>query len=479
MLINLKKLISRKGTTELINEMVDSLGVKVTIRDVEGRILIGKGNKRVSEEYPIEVDEEIIGWIIGGGKKAPVLLSLITRLAHAEMEKRVLAKEALDKFKQINLLYNTAEKMSACLDMKEITRLVIHEFKQLIEGGEQMSVSIMLLDEKKNKLKVYSALGKEYKPKMLIEPGQGIAGNVFLTGRAEIINDVLSDKRYVKGAQNPGSMMCAPLKTKQRILGVMNISNERTITYKAGELDLLIILTTLAASAMENAILHESKLEEERIKSHLERYVPTQVVDGIVKNNISLEPVKSHISILFSDIRNFTSTCENLDAEKIVSNLNEYFTHMVDVIFDHGGTVNKFVGDMIVALFGAPTQLKDSEKRAIETAIKMQQCLKTMSNLWIRENFHTGIGINSGEMVVGNIGSPRHMDYTAIGDEVNIASRLQALAKPGQILVSKSIYEATKDDFKFKSLGFTKVKGKEKDVELFEVLYESYKKSDR
>ncbi|HEO66036.1 MAG TPA: adenylate/guanylate cyclase domain-containing protein, partial [Spirochaetes bacterium] len=186
-----------------------------------------------------------------------------------------------------------------------------------------------------------------------------------------------------------------------------------------------------------------------------------------------------HITILFSDIRNFTATCENLDAEKVVSNLNEYFAHMVDVIFDHGGTVNKFVGDMIVALFGAPTQMKDSEKRAIETAIKMQQCLKTMSNLWIRGNFHTGIGINSGEMVVGNIGSPRHMDYTAIGDEANIASRLQALAKPGQILVSKSIYETTKDDFKFNSLGFTKVKGKEKDIELFEVLYQTAKKTDR
>jgi class 3 adenylate cyclase len=126
---------------------------------------------------------------------------------------------------------------------------------------------------------------------------------------------------------------------------------------------------------------------------------------------------------------------------------------------------------MIVALFGAPSRVIASERKAIESAIAMQQYVRSSSTPWIRENFHTGIGISSGKAVVGNIGSPQHMDYTAIGDEVNVASRLQSLAKGGEILVSRSIYEATKDLFVFKEIGCIQVKGKKKSVEAFEVLY--------
>jgi adenylate cyclase len=144
---------------------------------------------------------------------------------------------------------------------------------------------------------------------------------------------------------------------------------------------------------------------------------------------------------------------------------------MVEIIFNHGGTVNKFIGDAIVTLFGAPTNLDKNEKRAIETAVKMQKCLKEIPVSWIRENFNTGIGINSGVVVVGNIGSPQHMDYTAIGDEVNIAERLQSIAKGGQILTARNVYDITKDTFEFKSAGSINVKGKKKPIEVFEVVY--------
>jgi class 3 adenylate cyclase len=144
---------------------------------------------------------------------------------------------------------------------------------------------------------------------------------------------------------------------------------------------------------------------------------------------------------------------------------------MVEVIFRNGGTVNKFVGDMIVAMFGAPSRLVDSERRSIETAIEMQNRLKTIPVPWIKKNFITGIGISSGEVVVGNVGSPQHMDYTAIGDKVNIASRLQSMAKGEQILVSGKIYEATQNYFEFKKVGLVQVKGKKNPIEVFEVVY--------
>ena len=176
--------------------------------------------------------------------------------------------------------------------------------------------------------------------------------------------------------------------------------------------------------------------------------------------------------MLFSDIRNFTTKCEELEPEQLVAYLNEYFTQMVDVIFNHNGTVNKFVGDMIVAMFGAPSEISDREYCAIAAAINMQQRIKNLPIAWIRDNFITGIGISSGEVIVGNIGSPQHMDYTAIGDEMNIASRLQGMAKGGQILVTRSVYEATQASFQFREFGTLPVKGKKNLVEVFEVIYE-------
>jgi adenylate cyclase len=140
---------------------------------------------------------------------------------------------------------------------------------------------------------------------------------------------------------------------------------------------------------------------------------------------------------------------------------------MVDVIFNHQGTVNKFVGDMIVAMFGAPSEIIDREYYAIA----MQKRIKSLPIAWIRDNFFTGIGISSGEVIVGNIGSPQHMDYTAIGDEMNIAARLQGMAKGGQILVTRNVYEATQAIFQFKEYGTLPVKGKKNLVEVFEVIY--------
>ncbi|MBD1942987.1 GAF domain-containing protein, partial [Coleofasciculus sp. FACHB-712] len=303
--------------------------------------------------------------------------------------------------------------------------------------------------------------------------GEGIAGSVFHLGNAEIVNDVESDSRFITGNNKIKSLICAPLKTQNVVLGVLNLSSDELVNYTAQDLKLFTALASQAAAAIENALLHENKLREARIKSNLERYVPAQVVEAILdpQEDISLVPAKKDISILFSDIRNFTTKCEELEPEAIVEYLNEYFTHMVEVIFSHGGTVNKFVGDMIVAMFGAPSTLVDSERRAIETAIEMQKRIKTIPVAWIRDNFLTGIGISSGEVVVGNVGSPQHMDYTAIGDKVNIASRLQSMAKGEQILVSRSIYESTKHLFEFKEIGSVQVKGKKEAVEVFEVLY--------
>ncbi len=466
--ISLEKFI-KKGASPVLIEIINAMDTSITIQDADYRILLGDDDQRLLGGYPVELSGQVIGWV-SGGDKAPSVASLLTYLAGKELEKKTLGRETLDKYKEINLLYNISERIAASLELKEVARLIIEVARRSIKAS---NASVMLINEETERLEIIAAFGKENDEKTILMTGDGIAGTILLSGNAEIINDVLSDPRYIEGANNVKSMICAPLKTKDRSIGVLNMSSNEPVFYTAADLKLLTTLASQAASAIENAILHKKKLKEERIKSNLERYVASQIVDIIMeaKGDISLDSEMKNIAILFSDIRNFTATCESLAPKEIVGYLNEYFTQMVDVIFTHEGTVNKFVGDMIVALFGAPAHLSNNERQAVQAAIEMQKRINSTPDSWIREHFNTGIGINSGEVVVGNIGSPQHMDYTAIGDEVNIASRLQAIAKGGQILVSRNVFDTTKEFFKFNSMGKVKVKGKKRSIEPFEVLY--------
>jgi adenylate cyclase len=332
---------------------------------------------------------------------------------------------------------------------------------------------VMVLNEDTELLEIVCGIGSIAKSELKLRIGEGIAGYVLQSGKAEIVNDLSTDSRYIPSETPAYALICAPLRTKDKTIGVINISNSNPVSYSSKDLKLFTALTSQASAAIENALLHESKLKEERIKNNLERYLSPQVVQAIIgaKGEVSLNTTKRNLTMLFSDIRGFTTKCEELAPEEVVMYLNEYFTHMVSVIFSHRGTVNKFVGDMIVAMFGAPAKLLEHERCAIEAAIEMQNRIRTIPVPWIRENFITGIGICTGEVVVGNIGSPQHMDYTAIGDEVNIASRLQSIAIGGQILVSRGVYEATKEVFEFKEYGVVQVKGKKKAIEVFEVIH--------
>ncbi len=467
--VNLKRLISQKQVLSVLHELSDILATPIAIQDVNGVMLMGQDSQ--AECYAIELAGEVIGWV-SGAPMVVVIAHLLSHLAEKEVEKKTLANEVLDKYREINLLYKLSEKIATCLDPTEVAELAIEEAMRLIKGT---SASVMLLHPDTRRLEIVAGYGSAapLKGKVSLEPGRGIAGSVLISGKAEIVNDVNADPRFAPGVNRVTSLMCAPLKTSQESIGVINVSGEEPTVYSAQDLKLLTTVASQAAAAIENALLHQSRLREERIKSQLERYIPAQLVQAIIesKGDISLAPARKPITVLFSDIRNFTTKCEELEAEVIVGYLNEYFTHMVDVIFTHEGTVNKFVGDMIVAMFGAPSTLENNEERAIAAAIAMQHRIQNIPILWIRENFITGIGITSGKVVVGNIGSLQHMDYTAIGDEVNLASRLQSIAQGGQILVSRSVYEATQHVYNYRAFGTLNVKGKKNEVEVFEVVY--------
>lgn len=466
--VNLKKILKRE-TFKTIEDVLEVLDTPAALYGPDGEYLMGEPSAGFLRGVPVMLGQEALGWV-RGGKGASPLAKLLEHLAEKEEEKRALVEETLEKYKEINLLYRLSERISSRLDLREVAGLVLDEAKRSIKasGG-----SVMLKNENTGGLEIIAGIGNENEQKAELGPGHGIAGHVLVSGRAEIVNSAPDDPRFKPGGGSINSLMCAPLISNNKVMGVINMSHEEEIEYTAAELKLLTVIASQAASAIENAVLHEKRIKQERIRGNLERYVARQIVDLIMdaSDDVSLVSENRHIAILFSDIRNFSTTCESLAPEEVVGYLNTYFTAMVEEIFRSSGTVNKFVGDMIVALFGAPVRMESSEKAAIEAAVRMQKKIQSLDEKWIRSHFHTGVGVSAGRVVVGNIGSPRHMDYTAIGDEVNVASRLQTAAKGEQILVSRNVYEATGDDFTFRHVGPIKVKGKSKPIETYEVLY--------
>ncbi len=207
--------------------------------------------------------------------------------------------------------------------------------------------------------------------------------------------------------------------------------------------------------------------ERERLKLNFSRYVSQSVMELILKSDggFKLEGERRKVTMLFSDIRQFTKLSESLNPEQVVSLLNEYFEVMVDVVFKYKGMLDKFLGDGMMAEFGAPLEDGEQELHAVQAAIEMQIELEKLCDRWEQEGnprIKIGIGIHCGESVIGNIGSEKHIEYTAIGDTVNVASRLQELTKElhSSIVVSEAVVNAVGDKIAFKKVGPMALRGR-------------------
>jgi adenylate cyclase len=217
--------------------------------------------------------------------------------------------------------------------------------------------------------------------------------------------------------------------------------------------------------------------EKERVKAVFGRYLPKAVADRAMANqgDLGLGGEEKEVTILFSDIRGFTSLSERLAPPEVVKMLNEYYTRMIDVLFENDGTLDKTIGDAIMAVFGAPVPDSESTAKALRTALGMMAELKKFNaerQARGEEPVLIGIGVNTGVVVAGNLGSVKQLSYTVIGDEVNLASRMCSNAKAGQILVTEAAYRKTKWQFEFNQLEPIKVKNVSNPVQIYEVLGE-------
>jgi adenylate cyclase len=215
--------------------------------------------------------------------------------------------------------------------------------------------------------------------------------------------------------------------------------------------------------------------EKEMIKRAFTRYVAREVVEEILKDpeHLVLSGERREVTVVFCDVRGFTPLSERLTPEEVVALLNDFYTLMIEITFKHDGTLDKFLGDAVMAVFGAPIAHPDHSIRAVRTALAMQDGLLTLNERRValgKVPITAGIGISAGEAVAGTVGTEDRMEYTVVGDSVNLAARLESHAKAGEVLISERTYEKVRDLVEARPLGPFRVKGKEDEVQVYQVL---------
>jgi len=309
--------------------------------------------------------------------------------------------------------------------------------------------------------------------------GRTITRKVMKDRVALLSQDAASDEQFAGVdsivSQGVRSTICAPLVAETRVHGALYADRlDPFAAFKPDDLELISAVAAQTAIAVENARAHERLAREEVARANYSRFLPEYVVKQMLENpdSFKLGGVSQTITILFADIRGFTRISEHAPPEKIVSLLNRYFSAMTDIIFAHGGTLDKYLGDGLMALFGAPTATPDDASNALNAAVAMQRRLLGINRELRDEGFPeigVGMGLHTGEVIVGYIGSDRRSEYTAIGDTVNTSSRLESNAHAGEILISGATAQAAHSRYKLKPREPIMVKNRQQPVNLWEV----------
>ncbi len=309
---NLKKLVFRKELS-LIKDLITTIDPQVVVQMADGSILYGtkeldesvhqNDSHLLEKGHPIYVEDQILGWV-HGGEKASAIAGLLSHLASREMEKRTLAQELLGKYKEISLLFNLSEKIVDSFDIQEVSLLTLDEACRMLRSGNG---AVFLSEDNSNHLQCISTFGTGTALQESIQLGEGILGNIIHIGRGEIINDVLSDPRHVVGQGRIVSLICVPLKYKEKILGAIVLTRTQQQPYTAEDLK---ILTTLAcqATGIIGALLHERKLKESRQNDLIFR-LSGQIRDSLELSSI-LDTAVQEIQIALNIDRCFFAWCD-------------------------------------------------------------------------------------------------------------------------------------------------------------------------
>jgi len=414
------------------------------------------------------------------GLKKRIISTLSKRKSgKTKIKSDVLPSERANKV--LFVLYEINRQLNSIHDFSELLKIIIDHIFMVIDAD--YGFLILTGDEKNNQFMpaIIKYKNDKVKNKGEIKASRTIINKVIQDKVALLTSNAMTDPRFAHAESIVGqkirSAMCVPLWKREKIIGVIQLDSTRVDNqFTEDDLELLKTISCQMAMILEQASLNEKIREEERMINRLERFHSPQVIDMILKSSQEekeniMETKDLKATILFSDIIGFTGLTEKMPPREINMLLNQFFSRMTDIIFENDGTLDKYIGDSLMAIFGAPIEKKDDAERAVSTALRMRQELAAMiDKAGQRKKFDIRIGVNTGNVVAGNIGSLKRMEYTVIGNPVNVASRLESLAQPNQIIIGEETYKHIKGKFKIKKIGPKKVRGSSKEIMVYEVL---------
>ena len=383
--------------------------------------------------------------------------------------------------KVLFILYEISRNLNQIHDFNELLRKIMDFIFMVIDAD--YGFLIIIGDNKEdNLIPVVVKYKTGYdKSRQEIKASRTLINKVIKDKVALLTSNAMADSRLDAAKslllQQVRSAICVPLWKKDEIIGVMQLDSIRLDNqFNQDDLELLKAIGSQVSMVIEQAALNEQIREEERMRNRLQRFHSPQVIEMILKGgeetiDVIMEPKELIATILFIDIVGFTHLSETMPPREINIILNRYFSRMTDIVFSYDGTLDKYIGDGLMAVFGAPIEKEDDAERATRAALEIRRQLTSMMrNTGKEKRFDIRIGLNTGRVVAGNIGSPKRMEYTVIGDPVNIASRLESIAKPNQIIIGEETYRLVKDKFKINKIGTRKVKGKSAEIMVYEVM---------
>jgi adenylate cyclase len=406
--------------------------------------------------------------------------NLLERVAGALAITRL--REENTRLKTLIPLYQLGKKFLSATTANEIyLELVNLIYKELSAS----SVSLMMLDKTSGELRIVASKGMEEKiaATVRLQPGEKIAGWVFSHGKPLILN------RRTQGAspfakllhrKEIAAAISYPLVIRGDVAGVVNISDRDVrVEYSQADMEMLSVICSQAIMALENVLAIFEREQSVRLRTLFEQYVAPEVAEFLLNREermIDVGEVKN-LTVLFADIRNFTGLVQHISSEELRRFLNQFFELFTNIIFTARGTLDKFMGDAALVLFGAPVTIDAPAVAAVGAAVEILKGFEDLRGKWVENSawfsqIGIGIGISSGEVYLGNVGSEKRLDFTVIGTNVNIAQRLASETNSGQILITESVCREVSGTYTIKKEGARLLRGLDQDIQVYSVVSE-------
>jgi adenylate cyclase len=424
-------------------------------------IRIGATSLRFSTAAPLPLSDP------EATRVGPVTPDLVRPLAEVALPRQVEA---------FRVLHELAKRLLATRDIPEVAEAGLDLLARALPVERGL---VALAPSPEAPLEIVAARGPAGEPAS--QPSRTITSWVLRERVAVVTRDARHDPRFAEGASvlalQIRSALCVPLWSDTGTEGVVYL--DRRLggqAFTETELELVTAVANQVALGIRQARLQAEIRREAVARANLARYHSPDVVEMILRESrggreLGIQVAEGLVTVLFCDVCGFTALAERLPAAEVAALLNAFYQQVTEAVFRHRGSVNKYIGDSVMAIFGAPLESPDHGVLAVRAALAVQAAVTALqTSLPETQRFRIRVGVNSGRVVVGNIGSAQRIEFTVLGDPVNVAQRLESVCEPGRVLVGEETYRATREVLRYRELGEVALKGKQARVRAYEAL---------